>query len=231
VDAMTENGSITFRTSQVEEDNRQYVILEVSDTGSGMPDEVRRQCLEPFFSTKGDRGTGMGLAMVFGIIQRHHGTLNIESEPGVGTRFRMRFPVEIPPPPSDIQDDDHVLLQPIHVLVADDDPIQQEIMKNFLEADGHHVTLASDGREALERFHKGQFDVILTDRLMPDMDGNQLAQAIKEIAPRKPVVMVTGDEDPEASKDVKVDAVLVKPISLDKFRETMAAIIDHTRLS
>lgn len=230
VDAMNENGSITFRTRHLDEEDQRYVILEVGDTGTGMPEEVRRQCLEPFFSTKGDKGTGMGLAMVFGIIQRHHGTLEIESELGVGTLFRMRFPVTEPPPSSDMQDEQHVLLQPVHVLVADDDPIQREIMKNFLISDGHKATVAEDGRQALEKFYKGQFDAVLTDRLMPDMDGHSLAQSIKEIAPRKPIVLVTGDEDLDGEPDKNVDAVLVKPVSLEEFRRTLAAVIVRPRV-
>jgi len=225
VDAMTEEGSITFKTSLDETHSGPYVALEVRDTGNGMTEDIRRQCLEPFFSTKGDLGTGMGLAMVFGIIQRHHGTLDIESEPGIGTAFRMRFPVDVSMPSSEIQNADHVLLQPIHALVANDDPIQQLVTKNFLEADGHNVTLASDGREALEQFHRGQFDVVFTDSIMPDMDGNSLARAIKKIAPRKPVIMITGDVDPDGSGDDTVDALLHKPISVEKFRETVAAVI------
>ena len=172
----------------------------------------------------------MGLAMVFGIIQRHHGTLEIESELGVGTLFRMRFPVTEPPPSSDMQDEQHVLLQPVHVLVADDDPIQREIMKNFLISDGHKATVAEDGRQALEKFYKGQFDAVLTDRLMPDMDGHSLAQSIKEIAPRKPIVLVTGDEDLDGEPDKNVDAVLVKPVSLEEFRRTLAAVIVRPRV-
>lgn len=231
VDAMPENGVITFRTRRIGGYGRStdgdHVVLEVNDTGAGMTEEVRQRCVEPFFSTKGERGTGMGLAMVFGIIQRHHGVLEIESEPGVGTLFRIRFPVPEPEPSAILQTADHILLQPIHALVVDDDPIQLKLMSHYLEGDGHRVVAAGSGREALEQFHQGQFDVVITDRLMPEMDGPHLARVIKRIAPSKPVILVTGEADTAEESSAHVNFILNKPVTLESFRHALATVIDR----
>src|SRR4029077_6800074 len=99
VDAMSEGGKITLKTSVLvpeKNGNRQYpaqVAVDISDTGMGMNEETRKRCLEPFFSTKGKRGTGLGLAMVYGVMERHYGNIEIDSEPGRGTTFRLVFPL------------------------------------------------------------------------------------------------------------------------------------------
>ena len=230
VDAMPEGGAITIRTRHEPEgsgddESRESVVLEFRDTGTGMTEDVRRQCLEPFFSTKGEGGTGMGLAMVFGIIQRHHGTLEIESETNAGTLFRIRFPVPKTRPSAEIKIGEYVFPHPVHALVVDDDSIQRELMGRYLEDDGHTVVTVGSGREALEQFHLGQFDLVITDRLMPEMDGTHLAQAIKQIAPKKPIILISGEYEPIEEQNADVDVTITKPVTLETFRQALVTVI------
>lgn len=234
VDAMPQGGAITLRTRPVAKADgapATHVRLEVCDTGVGMTEEVKRQCLEPFFSTKGEKGTGMGLAMVFGIIQRHHGVLEIDSAPGKGTTFQIRFPVlDVQKTPASQGDmEPSGLPYSIHVLMVDDDPVLRELMTRFLKKDGHTFEAASSGRAGLQAFHKGQFDVVVTDKMMPEVGGDRLARAIKAIAPKKPVILVTGAEDAADERIAYVDYTLKKPITLKALREALAQIVPNAR--
>jgi signal transduction histidine kinase len=223
VDAMPQGGIITLRTRTEGE----HTVLEVSDTGLGMTEEVRKRCLEPFFSTKGEEGTGLGLARVYGILQRHEGTIDIQSEPGQGTTFTLRLPVQTEWEAEGDRPEAAASSPPQHVLVVEDQPEVRSSLVHLLAADGHIVEAANNGLEALEKFQKGTFDVVLTDRAMPEMSGDQLALAIKQLAPRQPILMVTGfgkimeagDERPEG-----VDLVLHKPLTLPELRQAMAQV-------
>src|SRR5262249_9412332 len=155
------------------------------DTGIGMDEETRRRCLEPFFTTKGERGTGLGLAMVYGMVQRHGGDIEIDSTPGEGTTFRLGFPL----PTIDAT----VVAQPysrpavprrLRLLVVDDDPLLLKSLRDILEADGHVVTTTNDGQSGVAAFHAAQqrgevFAAVITDLGMPCMDGRKVAAAIK----------------------------------------------------
>ena len=139
VDAMPEGGPLTLRTALAAGSRSQIVLLEVEDNGIGMDEDTRRRCLEPFFTTKGTRGTGLGLAMVYGVAQRHGANLEIESEPGKGTLVRMSFAIapaavrgrerQPQPPPS----------APLRILIVDDDPLLLKSLRDALETDGHEV--------------------------------------------------------------------------------------------
>ncbi|MBI1922614.1 PAS domain S-box protein [Candidatus Poribacteria bacterium] len=159
VDAMPDGGTISFRTRS--DDGN--VLLEVSDTGTGMTEEVRRRCLEPFFTTKGEYGTGIGLAMVYGIIQRHSGTIAVESQLGVGTTFRICLPVPGSQRAASSEQMAEAASGPLHVLVVDDELLVREIITDYLTRDGHTVETAANGAEALEKYHPGRFDLIVTD--------------------------------------------------------------------
>ncbi len=125
------------------------VFLEVGDTGVGMDEETRRRCLEPFFTTKGERGTGMGLAMVYGMTQRHGAQIEIDSAPGRGTTVRLLFPAA----PLSVDETGRQLalglpLRPLRMLIIDDDPLIIESLRETLRADGHRVTVAEAARPA-----------------------------------------------------------------------------------
>jgi len=228
-DAMPTGGTLTFHT-RVDE-NR--AVLEVSDTGIGMSDEIREKCLEPFFSTKGERGTGMGLAMVFGIIQRHRGTLEIDSSVGKGTTFRIRFLLAASSLMQEAKGQGAGALPPLSVLVVEDDPVHLAQIVRYLEEDNHKTVTATSGVEGLEKFHKGQFDVVITDAVMREMDGFLLARAIKNIAPRKPILMITGhtvdfDEEEEQTEQV-ITVLLQKPVILQLFRRALPKAVEVGR--
>lgn len=229
VDAMPEGGTITLSTYT--EGN--CAVLSVGDTGLGMTEEVRRRCLDPFFTTKGSHGTGMGLSMVYGIIQRHGGTMDIKSELGNGTTFIMRFPI---PKESVLEVVDTILeqsaLPPLHLLVVDDEPMIGLLLTDFLTNDGHTVVTAANGKQGLEKFQTERFDLVLTDRAMPEMSGDQLAASIKEMAPETPVIMLSGFGVIMAVTDEKpagVDLVLGKPITIDGLRQGLSAAMKTSK--
>ena len=213
VDAMPDGGTIRFSTRL---DNN-YVSIQISDTGSGMTDEVRQQCFDPFFTTKGTQGTGMGLAMTFGIVKRLNGTIDIQSELGKGTTFTIRLPVYV----EDVgmETEAAPVLETktqLRILVIDDEPMVRELVTEYVTADGHVVESATNGREGLEKFHAGVFDFVITDRAMPEMNGDEVARAIKRATPSMPVVMLTGLGDlinADGSLPQDVNRVLSKPVN------------------
>ena len=222
VDAMPESGSITVSTGS----ENGHAVLEVTDTGSGMTEEVRQRCLEPFFSTKGEHGTGLGLGLVHGIIRRHEGQIRLETEEGKGTSFFIRLPaladsevVTVAAPVADSQ-----VREPLHILVVDDEPSFCNLVSGFLTSDGHTVETAHDGREGLRKFLAGRFDVVLLDQAMPEMSGTQVAAAIKQMTPDKPVILVSGFADvmeAVGEEPAGVDLILSKPVTLERFREAL----------
>ncbi len=222
VDAMPEGGAITIRTHY----DCQTVVLNISDTGIGMTEEVRRQCLEPFFTTKGKRGTGLGLSMVFGIVERLGGTIEIKSQPGAGTDFEFRLPaanVETLVLQDVSTPSDGVL----RILVVDDIPILSQLVCEYLQDDLHIVETALSGSEALERFRAGHFDLIVTDQLVSGMSGEEMAAAIKQISPKTPVIFLTGyagDSPAPRTHSAAIDLVLEKPVSRSALRQALAGI-------
>jgi len=223
-DAMAESGTITLRTRS----DGTHVVLEVTDTGTGMTEEVRQRCLEPFFTTKGKRGTGLGLAMVYGIIRRHQGTLSIESEPGRGTTVIIRLPVHLEQGARARTHEAKTASRRWHLLVVDDEPALREVVTEYLAADGHHVETATNGREGLEKFLAGRFDVVVTDQGMPEMSGDQLAAAIKRVAPNTSVILLTGFGDimkAAGDQPVDVDTILTKPVTVSAMRQALAKVM------
>jgi CheY-like chemotaxis protein/anti-sigma regulatory factor (Ser/Thr protein kinase) len=228
VDAMPQGGTVRIATSA--DADRTPVLVTVTDTGAGMTDEVRRRCLEPFFTTKGERGTGLGLAMAYGIIQRHRGTFDIESQPGQGATFRIRLPARSHRSTATRPTSASTPSRPLRVLVVDDEPLMRQVMSECLVGDGHVVETAANGRQGLQRFQSGRFDVVVTDRAMPEMNGLELAAAIKHTALRKPVVIMLsgfGDElDTAEGPPPGVDFVVGKPVTLEKLRDVLAMAVE-----
>ncbi len=203
------------------------LCLRVSDTGTGMSEETRRRCLEPFFTTKGERGTGLGLSAVYGIIQRHGGMMEIESEQGCGTTFCIRLPVAPAGTAAQEQEGDDAPKEVagiLRILVVDDQPIILDVLQAQLLEDGHQVETAGDGREALELIEKRPFDLVITDQSMPGMTGEELAVVVKEHCPKTAVILLTGfgGASPE-TVDVApcVDMVLGKPATSVELRRAI----------
>jgi signal transduction histidine kinase len=220
VDAMLVDGTISLRTRFMGAN----VVLEVSDTGVGMTEEVKKRCFEPFFSTKGLNGTGLGLSLVQDIIRRHEGKINIESEAGKGTTFIIYLPIPTEIKYKEKAQEVELSLQPLHILVVEDEPLIQEMIGKFLTIDGHTFETARNGREGLEKFKANTFDLVITDWAMPEIGGDQLAKQIKKSAPKIPIIMVTGfvNAMKASSKMQKnIDILLGKPITLKKFRSSL----------
>ncbi len=221
VDAMPNGGMITFRTRA----NGESVAFECSDTGVGMTPETRERCLEPFFTTKGEQGTGLGLSIVYGIIQRHSGSIKIQSESGKGTTFRIHLPIHARQQHEPAKPESTVRPHPLQVLVVEDDALIREIEAEYLACDGHAVETAANGTEGLKKFCSKKFDLVLSDRAMPEMNGDQLAGVIKTMSPDTPVILVTGFADAldgNGSKPAGVDQVLAKPFSHETLRRAVA---------
>lgn len=235
VDAMPEGGTLTITTRtqmQPAIDDLWQVYLEVSDTGIGMDEETRRRCLEPFFTTKGERGTGLGLAMVFGMIQRHSAEIEIDSVPRLGSTVRLIFTAamagsavvsaELPPPQA----------HPLRLLIADDDPLIIESLNSVLSNEGNCVECADGGQQAIDMFAaahtSGQtFDAIITDLGMPYVDGRKVAAAVKELAPDTPVILLTGwGQRLISDNEIPpfVDYVLSKPPKLRELRSLLSKL-------
>jgi signal transduction histidine kinase len=222
VDAMPQGGTILIKTRV----NDGKVVIIVTDSGVGMDSEERARCLEPFYTTKGEQGTGLGLAVVYGIVQRHNGVIEIASEKGQGTTISVTFPagglmsspaVEVP----------LAIEVSRRVLVADDQEIICELLAEYLRADGHEVTLANSGTEALEKFRSGEFDVVVTDQAMPGLSGVQVAATIKSTQPDLPVILLTGfGDEMQATGQLppEVDLVVCKPVSTTDLRRALVRV-------
>jgi len=228
VDAMPQGGRVSVETSIENE----RAVVRVADTGTGMTETVRRRCLEPFFSTKGEHGTGLGLSMVYGIVERHRGQLEIKSAIGKGTTFIIRLPLAQEVPAA--QSNREVAAKSnsaLNVLVVDDEARSREVLMAYLQTDNHSVATASSGREALEKFRLRHFDLVLMDRAMPEMNGEQTARFIKQVNKNIPVILLTGFSgqiDADGAKPAAVDVVLNKPITLDALRHTIRKLVRAT---
>jgi signal transduction histidine kinase len=222
-DAMPKGGKITLCTRC----EGAVVSIGIRDTGTGMSEEVRQRCMEPFFSTKGEKGTGLGLAMVFGIVKRHEGIVEIESEVGHGTVFWIRLSRDLEAR-GFVESDAVESVEPLHILVVDDEPVARDILSLYLAAEGHSVEMAINGYGALDKFRKEQFDLVITDQAMPGLTGLQLAEAIKKEA-NTPILMLTGyGIDPlEAGVRKVVDTIVNKPISQRELRSAIARTIQR----
>jgi CheY-like chemotaxis protein len=236
IDAMPAGGVLTLRSGLSDASAEpasapaDRVWVEVGDTGVGMTEEARRRCVEPFFTTKGEQGTGLGLAMVYGMAQRNSADLTIDSKLGKGTMVRLTFP----PAPAR-QDAPSQLLaqavQPLRILLVDDDPLLLKSLCDILESDGHSVQTADGGQAGIDEFlaacaRAEPFAAVISDLGMPNVDGRAVASVIKAAAPTTPVVLLTGwghglqgDKMPEY-----VDRVLNKPPRLAELRAALADI-------
>jgi PAS domain S-box-containing protein len=233
VDAMPGGGTITLKSRAL----GNGASIEVSDTGTGMDEHTRRRCLEPFFSTKGEHGNGLGLAMVYGMLKRHGGEIEIVSEPGRGTTMRLLLSTD-----NTRVDRQQTTLQPpgatrqttgARILLADDDPLLLESLRASLEADGHHVLTADDGQSAIDAFEAADkagapFAVVITDFVMPIVDGRKVSTVVNQMRPGTPVIMLTGFGNRVNAQDDTlpyVDHIMAKPANLAELRNTLERLL------
>ena len=209
VDALPEGGTITLATrldhrfpADQSQAPRQRVLIEVRDNGMGMDEQTRQRCLEPFYSTKvAHGGTGLGLAMVYGMIQRYEGTIEIESTPGAGTCIRLGFPLRVEEVLADLATGTPIPLpnRSLRILCIDDEPHVRLLLRDCLTNLGHRVSIAPGGQEGVAMFNAAlqtqeAYETVITDLGMPGFDGNQVARSIKASSPATPIVMMTGWE-------------------------------------
>jgi len=230
VDAMPEGGEITIRTQEISlPDRRRYLVhlppgryvhLSVADTGVGIPQEHLPHIFEPFYTTKErGKGTGLGLAMVYGIVKEHKGEITVESKVGEGTVFDIYLPVSEKKAISMSEEGEVRVPPPVEgrrILVIDDEVAVLKLIKEILERSGYEVVATADplqGVETLERERHG-IDLLITDMIMPKMDGGKVAKRAKEINPQIKVIAITGYRD--EIEDVPVDGFLRKPFETGK---------------
>jgi PAS domain S-box-containing protein len=240
VDAMPNGGPLVLRTrvtqgpalNSHESPPRRFVQLEVIDGGVGMDEDTRRRCLEPFFSTKGERGTGLGLAMVYGTVQRHSADIEIESAVGKGTTMRLSFAIPAEPAVGAAATTAVSEVPPLRILIVDDDPLVLKSLRDALEGDGHGVTTADGGQAGIDAFLAARaqgnpFPVVITDLGMPYVDGRKLSNALKTAAPGTIVLLLTGwGQRLVADGDIPphVDRVLSKPPKMAALRLALAEL-------
>ena len=221
VDAMPSGGEVRLGTIET----REHVILTIGDTGTGMGPEVKSRLFDPFFSTKGRKGTGMGLAVSFGIIRRHEGSIDVDSEPGRGTTFKISLP-RVANTPSRIADR-KILVETaaqhdkVRVLVVDDETPVRDVLIEALEAEGCEVLSAQSGDIALALYDQNQdsIDAVFTDIGMPEMSGWELVREIRARSRTVPLAIVSGWADAisvDVRNSVKADWVIAKPFDIDK---------------
>ncbi|HEY0098607.1 MAG TPA: ATP-binding protein, partial [Pyrinomonadaceae bacterium] len=236
VDAMPAGGTLTLATNEDEE----HVVISVSDTGCGMTPDVRSRIFDPFFTTKGKAGNGLGLAVSYGIILRHEGTIEVVSEAGSGSTFNIRMPVakgalraphaETEPPPVTTSKSLSLVgeapLRP-RLLVVDDEPHVRTLLCEMIQSENCEAVAASNGTEALALFDAENFDAVFTDIGMPGMSGWELSRLIRTRNARIPLAVITGWGDVVGSDEQgaeRIDWVVTKPFSLKQITEIIEEI-------
>ena len=232
VDAMPQGGRLSLRTRRTghSADGEASVLLEVADSGVGMDAVTRSRCLEPFFTTKGERGTGLGLPMVYGTVQRHGGEIAVASAPGQGTRVTLSFPVTLADSGDGTGTQPLQVTAPLRILLIDDDPIVIQSTYASLLGDGHRVTAVDGGQAGIDAFRAAlaagePYEVVVTDLGMPHVDGRQVAAVVKASRPQTLVLLLTGWGRrlvEEGEIPAEVDKVLAKPPRLRELRAALA---------
>jgi CheY-like chemotaxis protein len=247
-DAMPTGGRLAIKAERVELSTRYcqlhptfkpgvYALFSVADTGCGMPPEVKKRIFEPFFTTKGvGRGTGLGLAMVYGGVQQHDGMVHVYSELGVGTTFKIYLPLEA----GDISVVDQAATNPVvggkeTILVADDEPMVRDLAVRVLTSAGYSVLVAADGAEAIDQLEANAHVVSLAilDAVMPKLTGHQVYDRMRRTNKGLPVIFCSG-YDPEMGQVKSLMdqglRLVQKPCDPDVLLRTVREVLDAERL-
>lgn len=230
VDAMPRGGKLAITCKRLES----RLELLFSDNGTGMPEDVRQKIFEPFFSTKGAHGTGLGLSVSYSIIERHDGSIRVSSQPGQGTTFTIDLPAVVAEA-AQVDDDELIDAAPhFKILVIDDEESVRETLAEMLVAVDHAVELAGSGQEAIEKLSRGNFDLVFTDLAMPEMDGWETARTIRKNWPDIRIIMVTGygptTSPPEGEEDL-IDGIIGKPFDFVQVGSTLTTLARDVEVS
>jgi len=242
-DAMAKGGRLTIETDIVEMDSAylaahgfgrlgEYVSIAVSDTGVGMDEATQERMFDPFFTTKEiGKGTGLGLATVYGIVSQHNGYINVYSEPGKGATFRIFFPVADPVEKEEQPDAKDVKGGTETILIAEDNEAVMTLMKEVLAKHGYRTLEAPDGAQAVDVFrNSGGIDLVILDSVMPRMNGREAYEEIKKISPDVKALFISGHtRDTRLDKGIADEEVdfLPKPLSPIKLLQTIREILDR----
>jgi len=209
-----------------------YTALIIEDTGSGIPPEQLGKIFEPFFTTKEQgRGTGLGLSTVYGIVKQSGGFIFAESEVGKGTRFSIYFPVYHGPVPVSLAtkpDEPSKWAGGGKILLVEDEESVRAVAERALTRQGYEVTPAADGEEGLELVKLGRrFDLVVSDVVMPVMDGPAMARGIREIAPGLPVLFMSGYAEEQLRKEIAIANMffLPKPFSVQQITDKVGEVL------
>jgi CheY-like chemotaxis protein len=247
-DAMPNGGTITIKAekqtkSKVQEkfhdaDQDAYICISVTDTGEGMSEATRRQIFDPFFTTKEQgKGTGLGLAVVYGVVQSHHGFIDVESELGRGTTFRLYFPIPLAGEmPNDVPfiPESFTAGGTETILLVEDEEALIEIVHLLLESNGYKVYAAKDGAEAVNMYkqHGQEIDIVLTDMGLPGMTGIDVFKKLKEINPKVNVIVASGFLEPKVRSELDktgAKGFIQKPYSPDEVLRKLREILDKKK--
>lgn len=210
----------------------EWVCLTISDTGTGMTEEAQSHLFEPFFTTKGPKGTGLGLAQVYGVVKRHDGHIGVETQVGQGTTFRVYL---IPQEATELMESQKPTSAPPQgqgeiILLAEDEDQVREAGSEILKSLGYRVLVAVNGQEAVQVYRSAErVDLVLTDLVMPEMGGKELAQELRKIAPRVKVLAITGYTLAEEVKELKQAGILDvihKPFEVKALAEVVRQTLD-----
>ena len=221
------------------ESGSDYLVLEISDSGCGMTPEMQARVFEPFYTTK-FTGRGLGLAVVHGIVRGHRGGVRVESAPQLGSTFSVALPAIAQPadPLSRLAPSTDAWRSTGVVLVADDEDLVRDVADTMLRQIGFEVVAVQDGREAVQAFAADprRFDLVLLDLTMPIMSGSEALQAIRQVRPDVPVLIMSGynEQDTPAGRDGDQPAAFLhKPFSLltlrDRLHEVLGSVSDRRR--
>ncbi|MFZ5868726.1 MAG: PAS domain-containing hybrid sensor histidine kinase/response regulator [Thermodesulfobacteriota bacterium] len=230
-EAMPDGGEIKVKTHS---DNGK-AIFQLADSGTGIAPENLQKVFQPFWTTKGQRGTGMGLAMSFGIVRKHHGTVSVQSGEGKGSVFTVVLPLAEQTVETVDSEQEVPVTSGLNVLIADDPESVVQMLKGGMEQLGHHAVTALKGEEALRLLKSAPVDAIVCDEGMPDMTGLQVAEAAQEIYRSKggkkvPFVLLSGwGEELDAPQELAesgVDTILHKPVTAEELSAAIKRILD-----
>lgn len=224
IDAMPEGGRITISSEDTPEGPR----VSVRDTGTGMPPGVRKHAFEPFFSTKGEEGTGMGLSMVFGIVKRYGGAIDIESAENAGTTVSFVLPAS-ETRTATTHDDKDPPGGSARILLVEDEADMARILQALLEEAGYAVEIARTGKKAIEVSSGADFDLVITDLGLPDLPGTEVAQRIKAASRNLPVILLTGWQTEMTSgkmAEAGIDLVMGKPVRKEDLHRAVARVLE-----
>ncbi len=232
IDAMPNGGVIRISSAPYQAEGSHYVEIRISDTGVGMSNEVKRKIFDPFFSTKGPKGTGLGMSVAYGIVSRHHGNIAIESELGQGTTCLLYFPAA--------RQDERTIRaraavmerEKIRILVIDDEDVIRDFLAEMFATVGYQADVAGTGSEGIALFDSGRYDLVFSDLGLPEMSGWDVAKAIRARNTQVPIVLLSGwgiQVDDVRIQECGVDMVLSKPCQMDELLNAVEEALKRHR--